>query len=46
MDESKTLLSVFTPSTMSWEALEAIFVKREMLARRRLVANVRDSATP
>ena len=45
MDESKTLLSVFTPSTMSWETLEAIFVKREMPARRRLVANVRDSAT-
>ena len=41
---SKTLLSVFTPSTMSRATLEAIFVKREALAQR-LVENIRDSAT-
>jgi len=38
-----TFLSRFTPSTMSREALEAIFVKREPLAQR-VVELIRDSA--
>lgn len=40
---TETFLSRFTPSLMSQEALEAIFVQREELARR-VVSLVRDSA--
>ncbi|HWW77860.1 MAG TPA: AAA family ATPase, partial [Pyrinomonadaceae bacterium] len=41
---TEAFLSRFTPSLMSAEALEAIFVQREELARR-VVGLVRDSAT-